>query len=427
MALNKQKLDPPDLLQTSSLYLLLGWRNIWRHPRRSILTFLAISLGLLLFILTRGIQFGTYEKIIEKAVRTNTGYIQIHKQGYREHHSFEYTIDDSEVIVKALNDEPNVTLFTKRITGEALIASDKGTTGTAVIGVEEEREFEITTLASRMKEGGLPAGKSDILIGERMAKNLKVSMGDELILIANGADGSLGADRFYLKGIFATGVADFDSSVAIIGIEDADYLYSMGGSVTEIVVHLGDFSLAGETTDSLRSALAGKGLEVNSWEELLPEMVQMITLDNIGGLVMLWFFFIIVVAVILNTILISTLERVKEYGIMMSLGLRPSRIFAMVISEAALLILIGTFIGLIGAWWIGGYLEQHPFSLGEKISKSMEEQGFSPLIYTKMTAGIILSWGAGIFTASMIAALYPALKVARLSPLKALHPGRGEL
>lgn len=427
MALTKQKLNSPGFLQTFSLYILLGWRNIWRHPRRSILTFLAISLGLLLFILTRGIQFGTYEKIIEKAVRTNTGYIQIHREGYREHHSFEYSIDDKGTIVKALQAEPNVTLFAKRITGEALIASDGGTTGTAVIGVEKDREFEITTLASRMKKGALPTKSSDILVGERMAKNLKVSIGEELILIANGADGSLGADRFYLKGIFATGVADFDSSVAIIGIDDADYLYSMGGSVTEIVVHLADFSLVEETTHSLRSALAGKGLEINSWKELLPEMVQMITLDNIGGLVMLWFFFIIVVAVILNTILISTLERVKEYGIMMSLGLRPSRIFSMVISEAALLILIGTAIGLIGAWWIGGYLEQHPFGLGEKVSRSMEEQGFSPLIYTKMTAGIILSWGAGIFTASMIAALYPALKVARLSPLKALHPGRGEL
>ena len=427
MALTGQRPDSTGLLQTIGLYLVLGWRNIWRHPRRSILTFLAISLGLLLFIITRGIQFGTYEKIIEKAVRTNTGYIQIHKEGYREHHSFEYSIDDYDAIIKALKEEPGVTLFSKRVTGEALIASDKGTTGTAVIGVEKDREFEITSLASRMKEGELPAAKGDILIGERMAKNLKVKLGDELILIGSGADGSLGADRFYLKGIFATGVADFDSSIAIIRIEDADYLYSMGGSVTEIVVHLGDFSLAEETTEKLKTALAGEGLEVNSWKELLPEMVQMITLDNIGGLVMLWFFFLIVVAVILNTILISTLERVKEYGIMMSLGLRPSRIFSMVISEAALLILIGTIIGLVGAWLVGGYLEQHPFSLGETVSKSMEEQGFSPLIYTKMTAGIILSWGAGIFIASMVAALYPALKVARLSPLKALHPGRGEL
>lgn len=427
MALTEQRSDSAGMLQTLGLYLLLGWRNIWRHPRRSVLTFMAISLGLLLFILTRGIQFGTYEKIIEKAVRTNTGYIQIHKEGYREHHSFEYSIDKDDAVIKALKEEPGVTLFSKRVTGEALIASDKGTTGTAVIGVEKGREFEITSLASRMKEGALPAAKGDILIGERMAKNLKVRIGDELILIGSGADGSLGADRFYLKGIFATGVADFDSSIAIIGIEDADYLYSMGGSVTEIVVHLSDFSLAEETTVKLRAALAGEGMEVNSWKELLPEMVQMITLDNIGGLVMLWFFFLIVVAVILNTILISTLERVKEYGIMMSLGLRPSRIFSMIISEAALLILIGTLIGLIGAWWIGGYLEQHPFSLGEAVSKSMEEQGFSPLIYTKMTAGIILSWGAGIFTASMVAALYPALKVARLSPLKALHPGRGEL
>lgn len=427
MALTGQIPNSAGLLQTIGLYLVLGWRNIWRHPRRSILTFLAISLGLLLFIITRGIQFGTYEKIIEKAVRTNTGYIQIHKEGYREHHSFEYSIDNYDTIVKALNEEPAVTLFSKRVTGEALIASDKGTTGTAVIGVEKDREFEITSLASRMKEGAIPTARGDILIGERMAKNLKVKLGDELILIGSGADGSLGADRFYLKGIFATGVADFDSSIAIIGIEDADYLYSMGGSVTEIVVHLGDLSLAEETTEKLRTALTGEGLEVNSWKELLPEMVQMITLDNIGGLVMLWFFFLIVVAVILNTILISTLERVKEYGIMMSLGLRPSRIFSMVISEAALLILIGTIIGLVGAWLIGGYLEQHPFSLGESVSKSMEEQGFSPLIYTKMTAGIILSWGAGIFIASMVAALYPALKVARLSPLKALHPGRGEL
>ena len=222
-------------------------------------------------------------------------------------------------------------------------------------------------------------------------------------------------------------MADFDSSVVLIGIDDANYLYSMNGSLTEIVVHLRDFSLVEKTTKKLRDALAGNSLEVNSWKELLPEMVQMITLDNIGGLVMLWFFFIIVVAVILNTLLISILERVKEFGIMMSIGLRPTKIFAMILSEAALLIMIGTTIGLILAWWAGGYLEDHPFSISESFSKNMEERGFSPLIYTKMTPGILFSWGAWIFFSSLVVALYPALKVARLSPLKALHPGRGEL
>lgn len=409
------------------LYLVLGWRNLWRRPRRSILTFLAIVLGLLLFILTRGIQMGTYEKIIEKAVRTNTGYIQIHKAGYLENHSFEYMIDDASKIIEALGNEPEVAFFTTRINSEALIASDKGTTGTAVIGVDASREFEITTLKTRMKEGRLPAEEGDIMVGERMAKNLKVGLGDELILIGNGADGSLGADRYYLKGIFATGVADFDSSIAIIGIDDADRLFSMNGGVTEIVIHINDFNRAEELSGRLSSLFSGSGMEVHSWKELLPEMVQMITLDNIGGLVMLWFFFIIVIAVILNTILIATLERVKEFGIMMSLGLRPSQIFGIVMSEAAVLVLMGTLIGLALSWWIGGYLEQNPFGLGENVSKQMEEQGLSPLIYTRITAGLLLSWGGAIFLCSMLAAVYPALKVSRLSPLKAMHPGRGEL
>jgi ABC-type lipoprotein release transport system permease subunit len=201
----------------------------------------------------------------------------------------------------------------------------------------------------------------------------------------------------------------------------------MAGSITEIVVHLKDFNLAEETAASLKNILAPEGLEVHSWKELLPEMVQMITLDNIGGLVMLWFFFIVVVAVILNTLLISTLERIKEFGIMMSLGLKPSRIFLMILFEAAVLVLIGTLIGMALSWSIGGYLEQHPFGLGESVSKNMEEQGFSGLIYTKMSIGLVLSWGGAIFTASILAALYPAFKVVRMTPLKALHPGRGEL
>ncbi len=408
------------------LYALLGWRNIWRHPRRSLLTFLAIVLGLIIFILTRAIQFGTYEKIIEKAVRTNTGYIQIHKEGYRENQGFDYALDSYDRVVEVLGEEPNVSLFAPRVNSEALIASDRGTTGTAVFGVDPEREFRITTLASRLKEGRLIEKSGDIMIGEKMAKNLKVKMGDELILIGNGADGSLGADRFILSGIFATGVADFDRTVVLVGIDDADILFSMGGRITEMVILLDDFSLVDETALRLRNTLAGEGMEVHSWKELLPEMVQMITLDNIGGLVMLWFFFIVVIAVILNTILISTLERLREFGIMMSLGLRPSRIFLLVLFEAAVLVTIGTIIGLLLSWGIGGYLEAHPFGMGEKISTIMEEQGFSPLIYTKMTIGLLLSWGAAVFIASLLVALYPASRVARLSPLKALHPGRGE-
>ncbi|MDH3973814.1 MAG: ABC transporter permease [Deltaproteobacteria bacterium] len=414
-------------METFSLYTILGLRNIWRHPRRSLLTFLAIILGLMLFILTRGIQIGTYEKIIEKGVRTSTGYIQIHKTGYRENHSFEYIIENADKVFQVLAQESRIAVFSPRITGEALVASDEGTTGAAVMGVDTEREFEVTTLSSRMKKGDLPRGKGDIIIGERLAKNLKVAPGDELILIANGADGSLGADRFTLSGIFATGVADFDSSVVLIGIEDADLLYSMYGAITEIVIHLKAFDFAESTAKKLSLSLGGMGMEVHSWKELLPEMVQMISLDNIGGLVMLWFFFIVVIAVILNTILISTLERIKEFGIMMSLGLKPSRVFFMILYEAAILVSIGTVIGLIFSWLAGSYLEANPFSISETVSKNMEAQGFSPLIYTKLTAGIIFSWGAGIFLASIFAALYPAQKVARMSPLKALHPGRGEM
>lgn len=412
------------IFESVRLYTLLGWRNIWRHPRRSILTLLAIVLGLLIFILTRAIQFGTYEKIIEKAVRTHTGYIQIHKAGYRENQSLEYSIESPDEIFDIIGKEPNVMLFSPRITSEALIASDESTTGTAVVGVDPAREFRITTLSSKMKEGSLLEESGDILVGERMAKILDVAPGDELILIGNGADGSLGADRFTLKGIFATGIADFDRTVAIIGIDDADRLFSMGGRYTEIVILLNDFDRVDETTKRLKKLLAGSGMEVDSWKDLLPEMVQMITLDNIGGLVMLWFFFLVVIAVILNTILISTLERMREFGIMMSLGLRPSRIFLLVVFEASVLVLIGTAIGLLLSWGIGGYLEEHPFGLGEKVSKIMEEQGFSALIYTRISIGLLVSWGSAIFIASILVAFYPALKVAKLSPLKALHPGR---
>ena len=427
MTLTKDNAAQPGLFEVLKLYLLLGWRNIWRHPRRSILTFLAIILGLMLFTLTRAIQLGTYEKIIEKAVRTHTGYIQIHANGYMENQSLEYLISSKEHIHAILEQDPEVSLITERINSEALIASDEGTTGTSVIGVDPAKEFKVTTLGAKIKEGTLLKGEGDVIIGERMAKNLKVSVGSEVILIANGADGSLGADRFTVSGIFRTGVAEFDRSVVMIGIQDADLLYSMSGAVTEMVIHLNDFSQVEERTLQLKKMLFSEDVEVHSWKELLPEMVQTITLDNIGGLIMLWFFFIIVVAVILNTILITTLERVKEFGIMMALGLKPSRIFFMISFEAAILVLIGTLIGIALSWTAGSYLEAHPFGLGETVSQMQEEMGFSPLIYTRMSAGLLLSWGSALFVASMVVALYPAFKVARLSPLKAMHPGRGEL
>ena len=427
MAMIKEGSGQPRLFEVLTLYLLLGWRNIWRHPRRSLLTFLAIILGLMLFTLTRAIQLGTYEKIIEKAVRTHTGYIQVHARGYMENQSLEYLIGPMEGIHTILEQAPEVSLMTERINSEALIASDEGTTGTSVIGVDPAKEFKVTTLGRKIKEGELLKGEGDIIIGERMAKNLKAAVGSEIILIANGADGSLGADRFTVSGIFRTGVAEFDRSVVMIGIHDADLLYSMSGHVTEMVIHLNDFSLVEERAAKIREMLSGKGVEVHSWKELLPEMVQTITLDNIGGLVMLWFFFIVVVAVILNTILITTLERVKEFGIMMALGLKPSRIFFMISFEAAILVLVGTLIGIALSWVAGSYLEANPFSLGETVSQMQEEMGFSPLIYTRMSASLLLSWGSALFAASMVVSLYPAFKVARLSPLKAMHPGRGEL
>ena len=427
MAVENTAYREPGVFELLALYATLGWRNIWRHPRRSILTFLAVSLGLLVFILTRATQFGTYDKIIEKAVRTSTGHIQIHGKGYLENRSFDEAMYSYGPVLAVLDADPDVKIYTVRINSEALIASDGGTTGTAVIGIDPEREFKVTILPERMKEGETVRGRGDIIIGERMARSLKVSLGDELILVGSGADGSLGADRFRLSGIFATGVADFDRSVAMIHIEDADRLFSMGGAITEISLLLRDFSLVDETAERLKTALAGENVEVHTWKELLPEMVQMITLDNVGGLIMLWFFFIVVVAVILNTILITTLERVKEFGIMLSLGLKPSRIFFMILFEAAVLVTLGTVMGLALAWTIGEYLEAHPIRLSEELARGLEEMFMSPFIYTKMSITLLLSWGGAVFIASLVVALYPAIKVARLTPLKAMHPERGEL
>ncbi|MGD2082446.1 MAG: FtsX-like permease family protein [Chromatiales bacterium] len=401
--------------------LRLAWRNIWRNPRRTWLTVAAIAFCSTLLIFSITLQFGAYDMMIDNALRTYTGHLQVQREGYQDKPRMRSDIPDATSLADRIRAATGAAVAV-RAQGFALAASEDRTYGVMVVGVQPDHEPEVSTIPGTVRKGRplRDPQAQEALIGAVLARNLKVGVGDELTLLGNGRDGSVAATVLRVAGIFESGSKELDRGILEMPLRTFQDVFTMGEGAHAIVMRAADLEHAQPLAARTRSLLPpGEGLRVLDWERLMPGLKQLIQADKLNG----WFVYgaliLVVTLSITNTFLMAVLERTREFGILLALGMRPLRIGRLVMLESLLLVLTGLAIGLMLGGLITAYFAQAGFTY-PGMAEIAAEFNFPTHVYPQVSALAVLLGPVGILVFTMAAALYPALRIRRLQPVEAM-------
>ncbi len=408
-----------------NLEFRLAWRNIFRNGRRTVLTVAATVFAVFLCVLSIATQDGVHDKMIEDAVRIQSGHVQISGAGYLEKRTLEQYVELTPELLARLDATPGVRGVAPRVVGFGLISKESATYGVALYGVDPAREPLVSSLIERMVEGEFVAdGEGTVVLGQRLARNLGAEIGDELLLYSSAYSLETAYELFRVAGIMRLPEAALDRTLAVLSLRDAQQFFAYGNKVSEVSLLADDAGQVPPLLAALGGDLVGgdgAALEVHPWNEVMPEIEQFIFIDDASAYIVLAILVVVVGFGILNTILMSVLERTRELGVMLALGLRPGSIFRVVYLESMLLAGVGTAIGLGLAIPFARYLERNPIPLEGEMADAMALIAMDPIITFVLHPRTPLRVGLVIGVVAALAALYPAVKASRARPVDALR------
>ena len=401
--------------------LSLGWRNIWRNRRRTLISMSAIGLGLLLVIFYSGLVGGMMGDAKNQLDNGGMGHVEIFATGYRASHDVSAVMPDVETWRKTLQLPPGSEVGT-RVLARGLATSARGNEPVMVMGVTWEDEKLLSAHLRDVKSGVIPAvdDAHGVLIGEQLAERLALKVGSKVRIMAQRADAEMGADLFRVRGIFHSLSPAIGQRQLYVSQDAARELLGMEKGAHQLLVQLPDPTKAEEVATALRPGLTG--VEVLTWGDLLPILRRMEALMDNVVVFMAAFVYLLVGLGVLNTMLMSVLERTREFGVLMALGTRPKRIIGVVLAESFWISTISVIIGgALGAFltWRFGLSGLHVVQGSE--SMQLEGATISTLVKTHFNPRDVLKATSLVYCMALIVGLYPASRITRLQPAEALR------
>jgi len=400
----------------------LAWRNIWRHPRRTILTIAAMVFADTLLVFMLGLQFGQYRMMIDNSLQLFTGQMQVQASGYNDEPNMYRSIPAADSLAQSIRDRTQLDAVSARGYGFALISSEKRTIGAQISGVDPQNEPLVSTIPGLVKQGRYlkDSSSNELVIGSTLARNLKISLGDELTLLGSGRDGSIAATVAPVVGIFESGNRDLDRQMLSMPIDTYRDVFNMHDHAHSIIIG-GQRSQAESITAAAEAAMdETDGLVLLSWEELLPGLKQAIQADFSSAWFMYGVLIILVAFGMLNTMLMSVLERTHEFGILLALGVKHSKLGRMIVTESAVLALTGMLLGMLIGGLVTWYVHVNGFTY-----PGMEEMGqrfnIPSVLYPEVSIRSMLPGPLAVFIATILASLYPIWHLRKLRPVEALQ------
>jgi ABC-type lipoprotein release transport system permease subunit len=400
----------------------LARRNLWRNPRRTILTFSAIAFATAILVFMIAFQQGGYRAMIQSAVGVFTGHLQVQVAGYHDNPRLEKYFEGASSLQKRIAELPGVKAVAARGESYALLSSRSRTHGAAVIGVEPKHEPLLSTLPKSIRQGRFLSGNDadEAVVGKTLAKNLSLSLGDTLTLLGQGNEGSLAAATLRVVGIFESGDPDLDRTTMEMPLGTFQDVFSMPDGAHALAIRTANLDRVEEVQKEVSAALAGQSkLVVLPWQDLLEGLKQGITLDAAVG----WFLYAVLVFVvtfsILNTFLMAVLERTHEFGVLLALGTRPNYLGRVVMTESVMLLLLGLLVGLGLGCTATLLTGQHglAFSGSEEL---LARWNLPTRIYPRLNLLSLTVGPAVIFVVTFVAALFPLVRIRRLRPVDAM-------
>jgi ABC-type lipoprotein release transport system permease subunit len=403
--------------------LKLAWRNLWRNKRRTIITVLAVTFATLFSIAMRGVQLGTYEDNISFALKLFSGFVQIQAPRFQENPSLHKTFVFDSRLRSEISSLSEVVGYAPRVYADGLASFKENSLGAAIVGVVPEREQTVTDLNTRLPDGRFFSSDTsdEVVLGYKLLENLKAELDDEIVILAQGYDGTLGNQRFKIVGTLKTGSDDLDGVAVFMGLSTLQELLAMGDRIHVVALSLENVYQVEGVTDKLDSGLDTSAVRALPWQEVMPDLQQSIELDNISGIIFLAILIVVVAFGILNTVLMSVTERFREFGVLLSLGMPQKKLVVVVFFETVFIALIGIVAGNILAVGVNYYLIVNPIEFGGDYAAMMEEYGFLPFIRSSLKLSSFINTTLSIVFVSLASTIYPLYRTFTLEPLKGIR------
>lgn len=403
--------------------LSLSWRNIWRHRRRTYFSMVAIGFGLVLVLFYSGMIGGLIGEAKNQLDNGGMGHVEVFAVDWRPKKQVTVTIPDKSAWLGQVTLPPG-TEIGDRVVTKGLASSARGNEPVELFGVDWKEETQLSAHLRDVREGALPADGDEqgILVGQQLAERLKLKPGTKLRVMVQRADGEMGANLFRVRGVFHSISSGIGKRQVFVSKAAARSLLGLGDVSHQVVIQLAQAEQADAVATQLKAAL-GPGYDVKTWGELLPVVKRMEALTNNVVFAIALFVYLLVGLGILNTMLMSVLERTREFGVLMSVGTRPGRVVSLVVAEsfwvATLSVVLG---GLLGAA-LTHYFSVHPITLWANSGESFELEGMNiaTSIRAKFDLINVVKASSFVYAMALIVGVYPALRIARLQPAEALR------
>jgi len=400
----------------------LAWRNIWRNKRRTLITASSLMIAVIFGISMRSMQLGTYDRMIDSAVRQYSGFIQVQDTSYWKEKTIDDLMHDSLALRTSIEKLEGVVNVLPRLESFALISSGNRSKGAMLQGIVPELDDKMTQISHKVVKGRFLTKDDDgILVSQRLAAYLNINVNDTIVLISQGYHGVTAADVFPVRGIVKIPNPKLDKSLLIASLKKTQEFYGAEHMLTSMVVNIEDKNKIHEVLPEVKKIIGNQNLIALSWTDMNKELKQQIDADSGSGQLMLGILYIVVFFGILGTIIMMTAERQKEFGVMVALGMQKWYLSLIVFVETLFLGLVGVLMGAIISLGIVGYFYDSPIVVGGEMGDIYEQFGIEPVLAFSNDVTIFLNQFLIVFILLLIAVIYPMVKIFTFKIINALH------
>ncbi len=401
--------------------LKLAWRNIWRNKRRTLITVASIFFGVLLSAYMTSMQEGSYDKMVDIVVKFYSGYMQVHQEDYWENKSINNSFDYDQALVDQLKKHSEIDFVIPRLESFGLASAGELTRGTAIFGIVPDVETQLTGIASKIVSGKyLQTTDDGVVIGEGLAKYLKLGLSDTLVIITQGYHGVSAAGKFPIRGIIKHASPELNKSIVYMELKTCQSFLNAENKLTSLVVNVANNDVMNRMLKSLKNEIKSP-YSIMSWEEMQPEVVQQIESDRAGGILMKAILYIVIAFGIFGTIMMMIAERRREFGVMISIGMQKRKLSVILFFETLFIGLLGIASGIAVTLPLILIQAQNPIPLTGQTAKLMEDFGFEPYMFFSTAPEVFWQQAISVFLLTMLVGIYPVIAARRIKEIKALH------
>jgi len=403
------------------MLLKIAWRNVWRNKRRSLITIAAIFIAVLLAIFLRALQLGMYDNIINNVVGSYSGYVQLHSKGYWDDKTIDNAFEVNQSVLADIQNIDGVSTILKRIQTGALSSYNDLSKFVYITGIDPENEEILTDWNKRLIEGRLLKKDSkSIIVAKGVAKYYNLKIGDTLIFIGQGYHGMQAVGAYPLQGVVDMKNPNLNNYSVFMTLPVAQDFVSADNLITNLVIDKEQYFDENKIAQAIKSKINNQSYDIMTWKEMTPELDQLIEADNAGGILIIMILYMIVTFGIFGTVLMMTQERLYEFGVLISIGMRRSKLMITLIYETILLTFTGIMSGVVVSLPIVNYFNYNPLRLWGAAEAQLESSGFEPVIPFMNSYDIPLTHSLIILCISLIICVYPILIIYQLHPIKAM-------